>query len=490
VSLTEEYVSVGQPGWWLLRLGGDLRKRWTRMQRWDRYFTGKHPLPNVAETADLRAFREFQEKARTNLCPVPVDATVARQLVKGINDGNGKQDAEAWGWWQRNRLDSEQKLLYRLMGRHGIGYVMDGLYPGDDTRPLITIESPEQVIVEHDPELKEPRAGLKAWWDDVAGCARAILWWRTGSTINRQAFRSKESESRSSHRTGKVTWSAAFWDLDGDAAIVTDIPIEEFGRMAHLGHDPVPEFHPMIDTQDRINLDMLNAMVTSRSTSAQQAWATGVKVVKEFDAATGQERPVNPYPRRADGTWINENPDGKFGYIPAGDVRSILEGLQFNVRLALLQTATPSYYVPSQLVNVATDTVMALAEMHIAKVLELNTGVGEGWESVLARVARRLGVDRDFSGHEMVWMDPKQVNPAVLADMGTKYKAIGYPLTMVAEKVGDSPATIERLRTEAAAEQLSMFGQQQGGGQAQQPAVAQAPQQLELAIPAELQGLV
>jgi hypothetical protein len=38
--------------------------------------------------------------------------------------------------------------------------------------------------------------------------------------------------------------------------------------------------------------------------------------------------------------------------------------------------------------------------------------------------------------------------------MGVKRKSMGYPLTMVAEDMGDSPGRVERLRTEVAAEQL------------------------------------
>lgn len=39
--------------------------------------------------------------------------------------------------------------------------------------------------------------------------------------------------------------------------------------------------------------------------------------------------------------------------------------------------------------------------------------------------------------------------------MGSKNRAMGYPLTLVAEDMGDSPQRINRLRAEAAAKALT-----------------------------------
>lgn len=73
----------------------------------------------------------------------------------------------------------------------------------------------------------------------------------------------------------------------------------------------------------------------------------------------------------------------------------------------------------------------------------------------MAIAGKVAGSERDFTAAEVRWKDPRQLNPAVIADMGSKKRAMGYPLALVAEDLGDSPQRIKRLRSEAAAEALT-----------------------------------
>ncbi|GCD94371.1 hypothetical protein EHYA_02032 [Embleya hyalina] len=56
---------LGSAEWWLIRLGRKLAARRPELaRRWD-WYIGNHPLPEGSEKAK-RAFRDFQEKSRTN----------------------------------------------------------------------------------------------------------------------------------------------------------------------------------------------------------------------------------------------------------------------------------------------------------------------------------------------------------------------------------------------------------------------------------------
>lgn len=446
------------PDWWLLRLGRRLRERARVLEQRLRYYTGDHPLPQAAhqDPNTAAAFRAFQEKARTNLCRLPVVATVNRQQVIGVTDGDGRADSVAWRWWQDNRLDSRQKQLYRLVSSTGYGYAMAGPHRADPRRPLITVEHPSQVITESDPETGQERAGLKAWWDDIEGRGRATVY------LPDRRFR---YHTDTSARARTLAWGESSWTLVEDLPNpLGRVPIEPFERTPDLGVDPEPVFWQMRDIQDRINLSILNRMTAERYTAQQQVWATGSKPTKTVDPLTGLEVPQNPYSRGADGVWINENPEGKFGYIPPADVTGVLKTHEFDIRTAFLLTSTPAYYMPGDLVNVSTETIVALDTNHVAMVEELNTEIGEGLEALLAMAALVAGDERDFGGHEVRWKDPRQLNPAVVADMATKKKSIGYPLTMVAEDMGESPQRVDRLRIEAAGEQLMAAGQAASAG--------------------------
>lgn len=485
--------SPRSPGWWLLRLGRRLRERHKDLLLYRDYYRGHHPLPNIP-VDDVKAFREFQRRSRTNFCRLIVQATVARQVVLGVTDANGDEDRAAWTWFQQNRFDSRQKELYRLLLSTGWAYLMVGPHPADAQRPLITVEHPNEVIVERDPETGDVAAALKAWWDDIDKIGRATVY--IGSEIHRFT-----TDAGTPNRP--LSFGARSWTPVGNGTAQANRlgrpPVVAFERIPDLGEDPEPDFWGVRDIQDRINMTVMNRAVVERYYANPQAYATGAQVKKKTDPVTGLEVAENPYPRGNHSVWINENPSGSFGQLQPADLLNLIKVNQMDISTMFVLTSTPTFYMPGggDLINVSTDTVNALESNHVAKVRELNTGLGEGLEEVAGLAARIAGDDRDFSEHEIRWQDPRELNPAVLVDAAVKKKTIGYPLPMLAEELGESPQRVTRLRQEAAAEQLMLFGQQQnqnrdqaggqnnaGGGQ-QLPAGDLAP-----AIPPDLVGLV
>lgn len=492
--MLSESDSVRSPDWWLLYLGRKLTERGRHLRLYRQYYRGQHPLPQGFERdmdrASYEAWLLFQRKSRTNFCRLPVIATVNRQLAIGVTDGEGNEDKQAWSWWQLNRMDSRQKQLYRLLLSTGYAYLMTGPHPADSARPLMTIEHPGEVITETDPATGDVEASLKAWIDPIGQVARATVY------LGDKLFRYQgQVEAR------KLAWTKQFWTPTGDQTnVVGKPPVVCFEREPDVGEHPEPDFWQIRDLQDRLNLSVLNRMTIERYAAHPQKWSTGTKVQKIRDPLTGLEIPVNPYRPGADSTWINENPDGKFGYIPAADLLQLLKSHEFDIRSMFVLTSTPAYYLPLDLVNVSTDTVLALDANHVAKVNELNTDLGEGLEAAFAMAATvaRVGEERDFTSHEISWADPRQLNPAVIADMAVKKHSIGWPLAMLAEDMGESPQRVQRLRTEVAAEKLLAFGQQdQTAGQLQQAGQGQVGQgqpvgsgPLKVQIPDALQGLV
>lgn len=477
-----ESETVRSPDWWLLFLGRKLAERSKDLTLYRRYYTGKHPLPQGFDrTMDRRSYEawlEFQRKARLNFCKVPVTATVHRQVALGMTDDKGNEDKAAWRWWQLNHLDARQKQLYRQLGSTGLAYLMVGPHPREARRPLITIEDPGEVITYPDPETGEVQTALKAWFDEIDGLPRATLYYQD------QLFRYTGTQG-----SPKVTWNRRFWTPSKDAPnIIGRPPVVQFERDPDTD-TPEPDFWDIRDGQDRLNLSILNRMTIERYAAHPQKWASGTTVKKERDPLTGLEIPVNPYRPGPDSVWINESSDGKFGYIPAADLLQLLKSHEFDIRGMFVLTSTPAYYMPLDLVNVSTDTVMALDSNHVAKVNELNTLLGEGIEDAWAMAAVVAGDDRDFTSHELRWADPRQLNPAVIADMGTKKRSMGWPLSMVAEDMGESPQRIERLKTESAAEKLLNFGQTDQQQQQGQPGQVPAGP-LKVTVPDTLQGLV
>lgn len=482
MALTEQ-DTTRSPDWWLLRLGRRLRDRRKVLRLYRAYYRGDHPLPQAPDGA-ITAFRQFQQKARTNFCRTIPRATASRSIALGITDAKGEADSQAWGWWQRNGMDSGHRPLVRGVAGSAWSYLMVGPHPRDARRPLMTVEDPREVIVERDPATGEVIAGLKAWWDSIDRVCRATVY-VPGHLIR------YETGTYASAR--ELPWGTNSWTrIKDEDTVLDEVGIGEFEFLPDTGEDPEPDFWPGRDIQDRLNLAVFNRMSVERYSGFPTNWASGTPLEKKPDPLTGLPVPVNPFVAGPNKMLVSEVEGAKFGQLPAADLHGLLKAHEFDIRTMLVLTSTPAYAFPAELVNVSTDTVMALDEGHVAKCVELHVAMSEVFEQAFGWCSQIAGEARDFTQHEMIWANPRLVNPAVLADMGVKMRTIGFPTSMIAEDMGYSPQRIARLRTETAAE--AMLGTGPGAQQQEQRAAAgqqvTPSGQLQLQLPGELQGLV
>ncbi|MGW7248828.1 phage portal protein [Streptomyces decoyicus] len=441
---------VDSPDWWLLRLGRQMRDRTSELDTWWDYYRGRHPLPELPRNVG-EAFRAFQRKSRTNFMGTVANAPVHRLRALGITDGDGNPDDDAARWWQLNRLDSRQKQVYRTALTQSVGYMIVGPHPTrveDNARPspLITAETPRECIVEHDPATGERRAGLKAWYDDVERVGRATLY------LPDVLVRYKTKE----RGPGRLPWGRQAWEQDGDEQEhdLGGLPMVDFPCRPELGEDPEPEFAGVIDIQDRLNLGVLNRMTAARYSAFRQKYVTGHKFRKRVDPLTGLEVVEQPFVPSPSAVWASEGEATRFGQLDATDLSGFLKEHEADIRNLLLISNTPAYYFATDLVNISADTVQALDVLHLAKVGEHMAFFGEAIEDVFTLCARQAGVERDFTEAEVRWQDPRQLNPAVLADAAVKKKGIGYPLGVLAEDMGESPQRVRRITAGAAADAL------------------------------------
>lgn len=436
------------PDWWLLRLGRKLRDRQMQLNCWWDYYSGNPPLPQGPK-GPASVYLDFQRKARTNFLQMVVDASVHRLLAIGVTDAAGKSDDQAWLWWQQNRMDSRQKKIFRTALSQSESYVMVGPHPKDPRRPLITPEHPREVIVEYDPVTGERIAALKAFYDDIEGVGKAEV-------LLPEVIVKYQTSRRSGGRA--LPWGPESWDLrrDPEDNPLHEVPVVAFTCAPELGELPVPDFAQGIDIQDRINLSMLNRMTAERYSAFRQKYVTGHKFqtitdpetgLPILDPITGQpqiEQPFRPDP----GTlWASTGEKVQFGEFSQTDLIGYLKTHQADILDLLILTHTPAYYYAGDLINVSADTVIALDTNHVAKIGEYQTGFGESLEDMFGLAAKIAGSERDFVSSEIRWKDPRQLNPSVVADMATKIKSIGYPLGVVAERMGESPQQVKRITT-------------------------------------------
>jgi hypothetical protein len=330
-----------------------------------------------------------------------------------------------------------------------------GPHPRDPKRPLITPESPRQVIVEVDPATSERVAALKAWYDDIDKVCRATVY--LDDMLVRYV---------TDRRGPSLPWGGNNWTVDGDVVEhgLEEVPVVPFPVRPDLGEDPEPVFWAGRDVQDRINVGMLDRMTAARYGAFRQRYVTGhvfdTERVTEVDPVSGlvvERTKAAPNPFRADpaAVWATNSQEARFGEFSQTELTGYLRAHQADIGDFFFMTDTPAYYMPGgDLINIGADTVAAMDTNHVSKILEMQAEFGEAHESVLELASRVAGEERDFTSSEIRWRDPRLLNPAVVADAATKMRALGVPTTMVAEEMGWSPQRVQRLRTESSAEQL------------------------------------
>ncbi|MDT0302910.1 phage portal protein [Streptomonospora wellingtoniae] len=446
---------------WLARLGPKLVERRPKIDYWRRYYEGHHDLP-AGPSQHKEAFMRFQKKARTNLCKLAAESMVHRMRVVGYRDAGSRSqtDNPVWRLWQQARMDARQFGLWRKASHLGSSYLIVGVDPRDSSRPLVTIEGPDTVIVECDPADPMRRlAALRLWHDSIANRWMATVY-LPGQRHHWQS--AKETKKAS----GRISWRPEAWrKRDLPTRSLPEVPVIPFVN-ADEGEEGAAEFDVGIDVQDRLNLTLLNRLSAERYAAYRQNAL--LNYVPDEDPVTGEK--LAPWKPGTDQIWTVPpgepgDPEPKMVSLPQTDTSQMLQAVEADMRAFAAVTLTPVYYLPGDLINISADSVAALDAGHVSKIEQRHAQYGEGLEEALSLMAHVAGLDLDLSSSEVVWARPENFNPAQMADYATKLRGAGYPLPIVAERIGDTPQQVAQLRSEMAADsirtRLSGAGQRQ-----------------------------
>ena len=435
----------GSPEWWVARLSKKLADRRKRYRMLECYASGDHPLPEGDERArDL--FRRFQRKARTNYCGLVVSSVRERLTITGFRSGGAQApalDDEMWRIFQANHLDADSNLIHDATLTYSDSYVLVSPNPDDEKTPIITAESPQQMILEPDPvNRRRALAALKMWLDDVDGVERAVLYLPT--TI---------------HYFQRKPRSNAWLETTSDWVFLDDFAVAEPAAENRLGRVPVvrlinrprlrdgvvegrAEFEDAIDIQDRINLVVLDRLIVSKTQAYRQRWMKGVPTEDE------DGNPLDlPFVPGVDLLWaVDDDPSNvEFGEFSQVDLTPILKAAEDDVRAFVTVTGLPPHYVAGDLVNASADALAAAEARLNGRTRDHQTDFSDAWEQVLELAAAWAGIDLP-ADTEVVWADPERKTDAQLADAAVKKDQAGVPWEQRMEDLHYSPQQIKRMR--------------------------------------------
>lgn len=443
---------------WLGRLGQKIVDRRPEIDRWRAYYEGDQDLPQ-GPSQDRQAFQEFQRAARTNLCLLAAESMVHRTQITGFRSSTGASDSEViWKLWQSAKLDARQFGIWRKAYSRSAAYLTVGVDPRRPKTPRVSIEGPENVIVETDPADRSRRlAALRLWHDDIAKRWFATLY-LPGPSPDRPGLRyhwqtrQQKSADQASMGQSMLSWGDATWELRGEPGrSLPEVPVVPFLNCDE-GDEPKPAFAVGMDIQDRLNLTVLNRITADRYASFRQRGILNFQ--PEVDPVTGAT--ISPFPPGVHQVLTLPppeagDPEPKMFDFQQTSTDGMLRAVEGDMRAFAAVTITPVYYLPGDLVNIGADSIAALDAGHISKVRQGHTVFGEGAEELLQLMAGVAELDIDLTTSEVTWMRPETFNPATVGDYAMKLFAVGIPTPMIAEDIGWSPQRVQELRTEMAA---------------------------------------
>ncbi|MGD7706338.1 phage portal protein [Microlunatus sp. Y2014] len=396
------------------------------------YYHGRQSLAFLSPEARDAIGSRFGLMA-SNIPRLAVTALAERLRVTGFRAGG---QTDLWHDWIGNDLDQLAGVAHREALTLGESYL---IVWADATGPRVTVESADQVAVLRDPGTRQIVAAVKRW--------------ETKTTTEAVLYGPDEIVRLRANSTGATTTGFHTVEtIDNPFGIPPVVALRNSDR---LTGDPASEIDDLVPLVDALNKTLADMLVTSEYLGRPRRWATGIELVEDDEG-----NPVNPIP---DGnrTMTSENPDTKFGQLPAADLASYESSVRVLLGQISAVSALPAHYLgilggqpPSA------DSLRAAEASLTARAEARQATFGRAWEQVARlMVAARTGADPTRLDVAVSWADAATRSVAQEADAVVKLYAAGLlPATAALARLGYTDDQISEIRTARRAEALDTVG--------------------------------
>lgn len=428
---------------------------------WADYYDGRLNLALASEKWRSEFSNRFPAYS-ANFMAIVVDKHRERLQIQGIRYGDRPEaDQDAWDWWQDNRMDSESLKLHREMLVKGSCNAL--VWPNEDGIPEISIESPNETIVETAPGKNWKRLAALKRFVGVDQRLHVELYLPDG--IYR--FRSTQRETDFSLPWAHVArWERderrdEEWPIRNPLGIVPMVP---FVHQPDLRNEGSSKIRPVASNQDAINKYRVDAFVAAEFASFRQRWAIGVDI--PTDPATGQ--PVEPFKAAVDRLWVvpppdpNDYPSGQepkvaFGEFDVTPLQPFYDAITGEIKMLGTISKIPMHdLLPQSGQPASAEAIQSQESGLIAEVLDDMVNIGQSHEELFRlNFLMRNDPRGQVRGAEVIWADPETRSESQHIDALVKMRSLGIPDQALWEKVkGVTQSTIRRWRVMAATQQL------------------------------------
>lgn len=435
--------------WWLQRLLKAISVRNVRLEQLRAYYRGENATWHLADRAHRDTFGDRFKNLRANFAQPIVEIPEQRMKVIGMTFWDDEDGSDrAWDIWLENQLEALSSDAHLEALSTGICPVLvDPWRTVVGTTPLITVEDPLQVIVEHDPaDSRVRRAALKRWTDDDGRRVATLYlpdrieWWRTEAELE----------------PGR----APRWEQmpdEGGANPLGAVPMVEL-RNAPRARG---EHEGVLDELDRYAAVLYNMATAGHYMAYPQRWAAGIDAPAEGVELGEDGEPLTSEPAVAesgpDTTITAESPDARFGDFTATDLSGFINQLRdLRSDMATISHTPHRLMVPPPTSVPPSGESVRLADAPLTQKIERKfTTLGNGWETVMRLAFLAMGdeVRARRMDLETEWADPELRTESEHMDALSKMQALGVPQEIIWRRLGATPQQIRRWRAMAPAPQ-------------------------------------
>ena len=462
--LTSQWIEMAQQA--IKKLESLHRNELPEIDRLNSHYEGRQPLSYMHPALVM----ELGDRMRQVVIHWPalvVDSIEERLDVEGFRLGGAADADDDLQWiWQANGLDgaSQRAHVDALVMRRS--YAVIGVRTSADTDPasgvdvsvpLITVESPLEMISIADQRTRRVAAAMRVWTTQIdAGPLFSTPW-----DVDRLTLYLPNSTSHWK-RDEKREWA-----LDEDDTVGVDqhnlgvVPVVPIVNRPHTvrprqqSADGVSDLEPVIPLSDAACKIATDMMVSAEFHSMPRRWSIGV-AAEDFVDNNGN--PLQAFSQVAGRMWATERgpQEVSFGQFAEADLSNFHNTLNALARMVASVSGLPPHYLGMATDNPASADAIRSSEARLVKRAERKQrALGEAWEQVMriALLIRDGKVDKGAARMETLWRDASTPTVAQVADAAVKkFQAHLVPRRQSLEDMNYTSLQIERIMAEFQAE--------------------------------------
>jgi len=367
---------------------------------------------------------------------VTVDAIERRLDVQGFRAGDGRPDPYLTDVWQYNNMDERQTFAHVDALALERSYVCVGTNDQDREFPLITVESPREMIALRDPRTHRITSAVRSY-DNVDGIDQRVTWYRPNVTrwLVRDGSRWVDEFEPDVHNLGTVP-------------IVALVNRNRATRKRDSILEGVSEMADVIPIADSASRAITGAQLLQETMIAP---ARGVLGASKGDFMDADGQPLSAWQAYFGAVWAMSNKDAKTFQFDAADMKNIETIVNVYARQASGVSSLPVEYFGLNTENPPSADGQRAGETRLIKNAERKqTSFGHGWESVQRLVYRfRTGQwSPEARKLETIWRDAGTPTIAQMTDAVVKRYQVGLiDWESAQERMGETPISIQQMKT-------------------------------------------